>query len=145
MNRIKQVTSKKQSASSKKDSTSSKKESTSSKKETTSSKKETTSSKKETSIIKTTSTSTTYYYLPTTTYISVVESYTPLEVYLNFMLYTQPIGFEIFYNSQMTTFRTCRYMNGISICERSVALPATFTVESHRVYYGVNFDQCSAN
>ncbi len=63
--------------------------------------------------------------------------------YIRFIYYTQPIGRQIFYNSRMTTYRPCNYMNGISSCERLIRVPTTFTNDSHRVYYGIDFSTCS--
>jgi hypothetical protein len=81
-------------------------------------------------------------YIPTVT--TITTSYTPIETYFNFIYYTQPIGYLIFYdNAAMTTYTRCEYIGGISTCEKKMVLPASFTVASHKIYYGLNFDQCS--
>jgi len=82
-------------------------------------------------------------YIPTIKSITSVQKLSLEEIYFNFIYYTQPIGYEIFYDNDMTTYKTCQYSDGISICEKFVSLPTSFTIESHRMYYGVNFDQCS--
>lgn len=79
----------------------------------------------------------TYTFIPTT-----FKVYSPLQTYFNFVYYTQPIGYQIFYNELMTEYTTCMYVNGISLCEKVVALPLQFSVEGHMTYFGVNFDVC---
>lgn len=65
-----------------------------------------------------------------------------INTYHKYIYYTQPIGREIFYNSAMTNYKTCAYVNGIPACEKINKLPSSFTATSHKVYYGINFDQC---
>jgi hypothetical protein len=79
----------------------------------------------------------TYTFIPTT-----FKVYSPLETYFNFVYYTQPIGYQIFYNDSMTDYTTCMYINGISLCEKVVALPLQFSVEVHMSYFGVYFYNC---
>jgi len=74
--------------------------------------------------------------------LSNVKQLYSVNTYYKYIYYTQPIGTEIFYDSGMTTFKICRYIAGISSCERHIKLPATFTVDSHQYYYGINFEQC---
>ena len=118
------------------------------KKETKQSDKEKNKEKKTLSPIKTVPavpTPKTTVYLPTITTLTEVRTYTPIQIYLNFIYYTQPIGYEIFYNEEMTTYKTCEYSNGISVCESKTVLPTSFTIESHTSYFGVNFEQCTAS
>jgi len=78
-----------------------------------------------------------YTYIPTT-----FKVYTPIQTYSTFIYYTQPIGFQIFYNDLMTEYTTCQYVNGISLCEKVVSLPLQFSVVGHLTYFGINLDKC---
>jgi hypothetical protein len=78
-----------------------------------------------------------YIFLP-----SKFTVYTPFQTYFQFVYYTQPIGYQIFYNDLMTEYTTCQYLNGISLCEKVVDLPLQFTVEGHMTYFGVDFNKC---
>jgi hypothetical protein len=78
-----------------------------------------------------------YTYIPAT-----FKVYTPLQTYFTFVYYTQPIGYQIFYNDNMTEFTTCQYVNGISLCEKVISLPLQFTALTHMTYFGINFDKC---
>lgn len=81
----------------------------------------------------------TYTFIP-----SKFKVYTPIQTYFNFVYYTQPLGFQIFYNDAMTEYTTCQYVNGISLCEKVVALPLQFTVAGHMTYFGIEFEKCEA-
>jgi hypothetical protein len=65
-----------------------------------------------------------------------------LGTYYKYIYYSQPIGNLIYYTPDMTSYRTCAYINGISNCEKVVTLPASFTTASHKSYYGINFELC---
>jgi len=78
-------------------------------------------------------------YIPT---IKSVKTYTPVQTYTKFIYYTQPLGYEIFYDDGMLSYQVCSYSNGISSCESALTLPSTFTIDPHYSYYGVRFDQC---
>jgi hypothetical protein len=67
---------------------------------------------------------------------------TLINTYYKYIFYTQPLGREIFYNPAMTSYRPCVYVQGVSNCDKIVSLPTSFTTNSHKVYYGINFDQC---
>jgi hypothetical protein len=79
----------------------------------------------------------TYIFIP-----SKFINYTPFQTYFQFVYYTQPIGYQIFYNDSMTEYTTCQYLNGISLCEKVVELPLQFTTVGHMTYFGVDFDKC---
>jgi len=68
--------------------------------------------------------------------------YTPIQTYLSFVYYTQPIGYQIFYNDSMSEYTTCQYVNGISLCEKVVTLPMKFTTTEHMTYFGISLDKC---
>lgn len=76
--------------------------------------------------------------------LTTIKNYTPIETYLQFVYYTQPVGIEIFYNDSFDTYETCSYENGISVCEKKTVLPTSFTIDSHLQYYGISFNQCDA-
>ena len=78
-----------------------------------------------------------YTFIPTK-----FQVYTPIQTYFNFVYYTQPLGFQIFYNDAMTEYTTCQYVNGISLCEKVVALPLQFSVAGHMTYFGIDFNKC---
>lgn len=78
-----------------------------------------------------------YTYIPTT-----FKVYTPLQTYFTFVYYTQPIGFQIFYNDAMTEYTICQYVNGISLCEKVVTLPLQFSNIEHFTYFGNDFTKC---
>jgi hypothetical protein len=80
-----------------------------------------------------------YTYVPTPTTFKI---YNPIQTYSSFVYYTQPIGYQIFYNDSMTTYTTCKYINGISLCEKFISLPLQFTTFTHMSYFGINFDMC---
>jgi hypothetical protein len=80
-------------------------------------------------------------YIPTITY---VQHLTPVQVYLKYIYYTQPLGYEIYYDTGMSSYQICEYIEGVANCERLVSLPTSFQVESHKIYYGINFDTCAA-
>jgi len=65
-----------------------------------------------------------------------------IKTYYKYIYYTQPIGREVFYNSAMTNYQNCAYLRGVSSCEKTLAMPTSFTSASHKVYYGINFDMC---
>lgn len=79
------------------------------------------------------------YYIPT---YSQIKVYSPIDTYFSFVYYTQPIGYQIFYNDAMTEYTHCQYSNGISQCEKIITLPNEFTVENHLSYFNVNFEKC---
>jgi len=82
-------------------------------------------------------------YVPTIS--SITTTYTPIETYFKFIYYTQPIGYLIFYDdAAMVSYKTCEYVAGVATCEKRIVLPPSFTILAHQVYYGLNFDQCSA-
>jgi len=78
-----------------------------------------------------------YTFIP-----SKFKVYTPLQTYFTFVYYTQPIGYQIFYNDAMTEYTTCQYVNEISLCEKVVALPLQFTIAGHMTYFGIDFNKC---
>jgi hypothetical protein len=82
------------------------------------------------------------FFVPTESSITIVRNYSPLQIYFNFIYYTQPIGYMIYYNDEMTTYKTCEYMGGVSICEKVVTLPSSFAIDTHTHYFGIRFDDC---
>lgn len=63
----------------------------------------------------------------------------------NSMFYSQPYGTELIYkgsNFSASNYHSCRYVNGIPVCERHQRLPATFSPDVHRIYYNMNIEQC---
>ncbi len=62
--------------------------------------------------------------------------------YFRYFYYSQPLGIQIFYNSSMTTFTICNYVNGIPSCELKFKLPSTFSSTSHNTYYNIDFSSC---
>jgi hypothetical protein len=64
------------------------------------------------------------------------------EVKIDHVFYSPPIGNELFYTSNMDRFVNCRFINGISNCEKKLSLPETFSSSSHHVYYDINFNEC---
>ena len=95
-----------------------------------------------TSVLTPVSSTTVSFFVPTETSITIVRNYSPLQIYFNFIYYTQPIGYMIYYNNEMTTYKTCEYMGGISLCEKVVTLPSSFTIDTHSHYFGIKFDDC---
>jgi hypothetical protein len=95
-----------------------------------------------TSVSTSVSSTTVSFFVPTETSITIVRNYSPLQIYFNFIYYTQPIGYMIYYNDEMTTYKTCEYMGGISLCEKTVTLPSSFTIDTHSHYFGIKFDDC---
>ena len=81
-------------------------------------------------------------YIPSETTFSTVETYSDEDIYLNLIYYTQPIGYEIFYNDEMTLYSTCNYEDGISICEKQNKMPEIFKIAPHNTYYGAAFNKC---
>jgi hypothetical protein len=65
-----------------------------------------------------------------------------LSTYYKYIYYTQPLGRLIYYSPDMTTYRSCAYIAGISNCEKVINLPNSFNTNSHKNYYGINFEQC---
>lgn len=65
-----------------------------------------------------------------------------VKTYIRYIYYTQPIGREIFYNSDMTSYKSCHYVNGVSNCEKKEDLPTSFTSSAHKTYFGIDFEQC---
>lgn len=84
-------------------------------------------------------------YVPTITTIKKVETYKIEQIFYKFIYYTQPIGLEIFYDDKMTSYKSCDYKMGVSVCEESLSLPTSFKVESHKLYYDELFDQCNSS
>jgi len=66
-----------------------------------------------------------------------------VNTYYKYYYYTQPLGYQIFYNPTMTNYQRCLYVNGIPTCEKVLTLPKTFTTKNHKVYYNINFEECS--
>jgi len=65
-----------------------------------------------------------------------------LGTYYKYIYYSQPIGNLIYYTPDMSSYRRCACINGVSNCEKVVTLPASFTTSSHKTYYGINFEMC---
>lgn len=80
-----------------------------------------------------------FTYIPSYTEMKV---YTPIDTYFTFIYYTQPIGYQIFYNDAMTEYTHCQYSHGISQCEKIITLPNDFSSESHITYFNINFEKC---
>jgi len=81
-------------------------------------------------------------WVPSIKSISSYTTLTPVQYYTQFIYYTQPIGYEIFYDDKMTSYQTCSYIGGVSTCESTIKIPDSFRIDSHLTYYGVRFDQC---
>jgi hypothetical protein len=62
--------------------------------------------------------------------------------YFRYIYYSQPLGIQIFYNSSMTSYTVCSYVNGIPSCELKYKLPITFSSNSHNTYYNIDFSSC---
>lgn len=62
--------------------------------------------------------------------------------YFSNIYYSQPFGSFIYYTNGFSNFDFCRYVNGVPTCERSVVLPATFTIDSHLNYFDIDYNTC---
>jgi hypothetical protein len=62
--------------------------------------------------------------------------------YFRYIYFSQPLGTQIFYNADMTSYTVCTYIGGVSSCEKRYKLPEVFSSSAHNVYYGINFSNC---
>jgi hypothetical protein len=81
-------------------------------------------------------------FIPTHKVMVTYETFSDEDIFLKLIYYSQPIGYQIFYNDKMTSYSVCEYENGISVCERAFDLPIQFEATPHVSYFDANFNQC---
>jgi hypothetical protein len=73
---------------------------------------------------------------------SIIKLGMNMKNYKKYIFYSQPIGQQILYNEDMTSYNKCSYKNNIPNCEEKLKIPASFSIMNNFNYFNFKFDKC---